>query len=572
PGAQEMLNFLSNRAHLYGDGPAAFTGRIAYSTDVLNDLVEMVEKQSDRYSQARGYGRLTACKSNLKNIGTAMEMYSTDWGGRYPDEMAMLTPNYLRTIPECPAADMDTYSATLQTGPEARGNTQGYHDYYYFECEGNFHPMTPPNYPKYNAIAGLDSGEAPYDPAPNFSPNSVLVLEVKEVAEAHRILSAYTHKPKPTVLTECKSNLKNLATAMEMYSTDYGGRYPDKTAALVPNYLVAIPECPAAGKDTYSDFLQTGLEAAGNEAGYQDYYYFECHGHHHKELEADYPRYTAIIGLDAGPHRSIEEIVAEVEIPPVPTKPTTYQTDDGVLLLDPGRKLAILSNGEDAEQLARERRTDPLPEHLQSALSWSQGEAVYLAFNDLDGVMESAVSMFRMHPDPMFGPLAAHGLEALKKWTGELQDVQAFRPGPLGISYRGTGYNSSPGMGVATLTGAAIVVPNFFRARNQGQLTACKSNLKNIGTALEMYSTDYNGHYPDNLEFLTPNYLLSIPKCPAADKETYSENFLTGLDAPGNTEGFPDYYHVECHGHYHKSVDIPENHPQYNSMEGLVER
>ena len=37
---------------------------------------------------------------------------------------------------------------------------------------------------------------------------------------------------------------------------------------------------------------------------------------------------------------------------------------------------------------------------------------------------------------------------------------------------------------------AAILVPNFIRARAQGQLTACKSNLKNIGTALEMYSTD----------------------------------------------------------------------------------
>ena len=40
---------------------------------------------------------------------------------------------------------------------------------------------------------------------------------------------------------------------------------------------------------------------------------------------------------------------------------------------------------------------------------------------------------------------------------------------------------------------AAILVPNFIRARAQGQLTACKSNLKNIGTAMEMYSTDWSG-------------------------------------------------------------------------------
>ena len=35
---------------------------------------------------------------------------------------------------------------------------------------------------------------------------------------------------------------------------------------------------------------------------------------------------------------------------------------------------------------------------------------------------------------------------------------------------------------------AAILVPNFLRARAQGQRTACQSNLKNLSTALEMYS------------------------------------------------------------------------------------
>ena len=37
---------------------------------------------------------------------------------------------------------------------------------------------------------------------------------------------------------------------------------------------------------------------------------------------------------------------------------------------------------------------------------------------------------------------------------------------------------------------AAILVPNFIRARAQGQVTSCKSNLKNIGTACEMYATE----------------------------------------------------------------------------------
>ncbi|MGC8733717.1 MAG: type II secretion system protein [bacterium] len=38
------------------------------------------------------------------------------------------------------------------------------------------------------------------------------------------------------------------------------------------------------------------------------------------------------------------------------------------------------------------------------------------------------------------------------------------------------------------------------RAREAARLTACKANLKNISTALEMYANDYNGIYPGGEE------------------------------------------------------------------------
>src|ERR1700712_1744623 len=73
---------------------------------------------------------------------------------------------------------------------------------------------------------------------------------------------------------------------------------------------------------------------------------------------------------------------------------------------------------------------------------------------------------------------------------------------------------------------AAILVPNFIRARAQGQLTSCESNEKNEGTAFEMYSTDNSGHYPKtNMGLLTPNYLKVIPTCPAAGSDTYSATY-----------------------------------------------
>ena len=117
---------------------------------------------------------------------------------------------------------------------------------------------------------------------------------------------------------------------------------------------------------------------------------------------------------------------------------------------------------------------------------------------------------------------------------------------------------------------AAILVPNFIRARAQGQLTACKSNLKNIGTALEMYSTDWSGKYPGTTTLLTPNYLKTIPECPSAASVTYSAAF--GSTAPLNSQGYQDYYFVECSGENHDAVSVTANYPAYNGIQGLIER
>ncbi len=118
---------------------------------------------------------------------------------------------------------------------------------------------------------------------------------------------------------------------------------------------------------------------------------------------------------------------------------------------------------------------------------------------------------------------------------------------------------------------AAILVPNFIRARAQGQLTACKSNLKNIGTAMEMYSTDWSGKYPSAITALTPNYLKTIPLCPAAGLDTYTANFQTGTGAPGNTT-YQDYYYVSCTANTHQSVNVSGAYPAYNGVVGLIER
>ena len=111
---------------------------------------------------------------------------------------------------------------------------------------------------------------------------------------------------------------------------------------------------------------------------------------------------------------------------------------------------------------------------------------------------------------------------------------------------------------------AAILVPNFIRARAQGQATACKSNLKNIGTALEMYSTDNSGRFPVALGSLTPNYLKTIPSCPSIGSNTYTGGFTSSSN--------PDSYTVYCNGTNHAGVNYSGNYPQYTSTQGLLER
>lgn len=109
----------------------------------------------------------------------------------------------------------------------------------------------------------------------------------------------------------------------------------------------------------------------------------------------------------------------------------------------------------------------------------------------------------------------------------------------------------------------AVLVPNFIRAGTRGHLTACKSNLKNIGTALEMYSTDHEGRYPTSPALLTPNYLKTIPTCPSVGWVTYQFQMASS----------PDVYTVVCAGRNHKNGGIDAyNYPQYTSVNGLLER
>lgn len=110
---------------------------------------------------------------------------------------------------------------------------------------------------------------------------------------------------------------------------------------------------------------------------------------------------------------------------------------------------------------------------------------------------------------------------------------------------------------------ASITIPNLIRAKSRSQLTGCQSNLRNIGNALEMYNVDYKGRYPTQFALLTPNYIKTIPECPAAGSNTYTGSFAVTT--------IPDSYEIFCQGNNHSGFAAPD-YPQFNSVRGLVNR
>lgn len=122
---------------------------------------------------------------------------------------------------------------------------------------------------------------------------------------------------------------------------------------------------------------------------------------------------------------------------------------------------------------------------------------------------------------------------------------------------------------LAVMTGAG----GYFEmdgGRYGGAFRSCCSNLKNLGTALEMYSTDNSGAFPDRLSQLTPNYVKTIPTCASAHRDTYSNGYsVTHPRVPGGHA--PDAYTVVCEGSYHvNATQWPPNYPQYTDVKGLI--
>jgi len=113
----------------------------------------------------------------------------------------------------------------------------------------------------------------------------------------------------------------------------------------------------------------------------------------------------------------------------------------------------------------------------------------------------------------------------------------------------------------------SISIPYAFQGGGPAQerLARCQNNLKNIGTALELYVVDNEGFYPSDLNCLKEKYLEKLPSCPYSKREYSYEvsnnlfNFTLWCTYPGS----------------HGRVNMVKDggcYPQYTPGEGIILR
>ncbi|MBN9418121.1 MAG: hypothetical protein J0I12_21915 [Candidatus Eremiobacteraeota bacterium] len=418
----------------------AFTGQAAWGVD----MSALAQASGEGFAGARSRGQTTACKSNLKNLATGLEMYAADNDGRYPANTELLvTGKYFRTLPTCPAAGKDTYSETYKAGVEP--------DRFSLRCtDTKDHDLA---YDSDQGLTGKDAGSSAVakQPDPSEKVQTSFLLGVKDPVAAKELV--------------------NLIGAWE--KIEVGGREAYHLRQNGADLYYLVLEKPAAlafcvgpkGKESLTALVET---ASGKTASLAKRSNFS-------NFAAKYSKDSAEINF-----LNLKEFMQQV------------------------KQIALNSN--DSDKASIEQVMGILDQHLADDLGSIQVEA--------DGL----------------------------RYTNE---------GSAGM------------LGMAGGLTLPILVPNFIKARGQGRLTACKSNEKNIATALEMYASDNAGKYPPDFQpLISGKYLRLIPTCPAASRQTYSESY--------QVQTSPDSFSFYCSGHNHDTL-VPAGFPQYNAETGLID-
>lgn len=125
---------------------------------------------------------------------------------------------------------------------------------------------------------------------------------------------------------------------------------------------------------------------------------------------------------------------------------------------------------------------------------------------------------------------------------------------------------------------ASIILPKMGASRERAKLNACKSNLRHIGMAAEMYCNEYgkyasaagiNSEYiNDTHRFVTLGFLKSAPRCPSqtGTGASYGDDWQEAVAGVGLVSTF----HTYCVGTKHSYFNLPLNNPRWDIQHGGI--
>lgn len=121
--------------YLFQRGEGGFRPSWTFAVVGLACLLLFVNVVWPRYLCEKEARKFCKCQSNCVKINTALEEYADQHGGRFPESLEELVPEYLEVIPTCPAAGRDTYSESYMVRYD-----KGADEWYYtFCCKGRHH-------------------------------------------------------------------------------------------------------------------------------------------------------------------------------------------------------------------------------------------------------------------------------------------------------------------------------------------------------------------------------------------------------------------------------------------------
>lgn len=108
-----------------------------------------------------------------------------------------------------------------------------------------------------------------------------------------------------------------------------------------------------------------------------------------------------------------------------------------------------------------------------------------------------------------------------------------------------------------------FIRPGVKKSKQESNLNLCFNNIKRISAQIDNYHRKRD-RYPETLGELVPEYFKSLPTCPEAGKDTYSDGYEVSPDG--------QIFTLFCRGNSHADLKIPPGFPAYYSNEGIVRK